>query len=44
MLVRAAKHDPRCKNVEGGTFHSFAYKVLKKYAKAMGYPDFPTGA
>ena len=39
MLTRAAKHDPRCKNVEGGTFHSFAYKVLKKYAKAMGFPD-----
>ncbi|MDI6782858.1 MAG: UvrD-helicase domain-containing protein, partial [bacterium] len=39
MLGRAGKHDPRCKDVEGGTFHSFAFKTLKKYAKIIGFPD-----
>ncbi len=39
MISRASKHDPRCKNIEGGTFHSFGYKILKKYAKTMGFPD-----
>ncbi|HPM42361.1 MAG TPA: ATP-dependent helicase [Candidatus Omnitrophota bacterium] len=36
MLSRASRHDPRCKDVEGGTFHSFAFKVLKKYAHILG--------
>jgi ATP-dependent DNA helicase UvrD/PcrA len=39
MLSRASKHDPRCRNVEGGTFHSFAFKLLKRYAKAIGFPS-----
>ena len=39
MISRASKHDPRCKNIEGGTFHSFGYKILKRYAKTMGFPD-----
>ncbi len=39
MIARAAKHDPRCRNVAGGTFHSFAYKQLKKYGKAIGFID-----
>lgn len=39
MISRASKHDPQCKNIEGGTFHSFGYKTLKKYAKTMGFPD-----
>ncbi|MGD0885490.1 MAG: ATP-dependent helicase [Thermodesulfovibrionales bacterium] len=39
MLSRASRHEPRCKNVEGGTFHSFAYKLLKRYAKIIGFPD-----
>jgi DNA helicase-2/ATP-dependent DNA helicase PcrA len=39
MISRASKHDPQCKNVEGGTFHSFAFKTLKRYAKMMGFPD-----
>ncbi|HYA26389.1 MAG TPA: ATP-dependent helicase [Thermodesulfovibrionales bacterium] len=39
MIYRAARHDPRCKDVEGGTFHSFAYKHLKKYAKVMGLTE-----
>ncbi|MDO8603146.1 MAG: ATP-dependent helicase [Candidatus Omnitrophota bacterium] len=37
MLSRASVHDPRCAMVEGGTFHSFAYKVLKHYGKALGF-------
>ena len=39
MISRAAHHDPRCKDVEGGTFHSFAYKQLKRYAKSMGLSE-----
>jgi DNA helicase-2/ATP-dependent DNA helicase PcrA len=39
MLSRAARHDPGCKNVEGGTFHSFAFKALKRYAKVIGLAD-----
>ncbi len=38
MISRASRHDPRCANVEGGTFHSFAYKTLKRYAKVIGLP------
>ncbi len=37
MLSRASAHDPRCSMVEGGTFHSFAYKALKRYGKALGF-------
>ncbi len=37
MLSRASMHDPQCKNVEGGTFHSFAYKMLKIYSKSLGF-------
>ena len=37
MLSRASAHDPRCSMVEGGTFHSFAYKVLKRYGKVLGF-------
>jgi hypothetical protein len=39
MISRASRHDPRCKGVEGGTFHSFAYRTLKKYSKRIGFPD-----
>jgi DNA helicase-2/ATP-dependent DNA helicase PcrA len=39
MISRASKHNPICKNVEGGTFHSFAYKILKRYAKALDFPE-----
>ncbi len=39
MISRAARHDPRCRDVEGGTFHSFAYKQLKRHAKVMGFSD-----
>lgn len=36
MLARASFHDPRCKKIEGGTFHSFAYRVIKKYKQVLG--------
>lgn len=36
MLSRASRHDSRCAHVEGGTFHSFAFKTLKRYAKVLG--------
>jgi DNA helicase-2/ATP-dependent DNA helicase PcrA len=39
MLSRATKHNATCQKVDGGTFHSFAYKVLKKYAKRLGFAD-----
>jgi DNA helicase II / ATP-dependent DNA helicase PcrA len=40
MLSRAANHDPRARLVEGGTFHSFAYSILKKYAHLIGFENF----
>jgi len=40
MLSRAAKHDARCRYVEGGTFHAFAYRILKKYSGRMGFDEF----
>lgn len=36
MLTRVSRHDPRCQQIEGGTFHSFAYKLLKRYAQKIG--------
>ncbi len=29
MIQRASRNDPRCAKIDGGTFHSFASKVLK---------------
>jgi DNA helicase-2/ATP-dependent DNA helicase PcrA len=38
MLRRAASLlDGRCEKVSGGTFHSFAVKVLRVYSKQIGY-------
>ncbi len=36
MLARAASHDERCALVEGGTFHSFAYKLLRVFGGELG--------
>ncbi|MCX7650144.1 MAG: ATP-dependent helicase [Flavobacteriales bacterium] len=33
MLSRAAAQDPRCREVEGGTFHAFALKKLREEAE-----------
>jgi len=40
MLSRACRHDPRARFVQGGTFHSFAYGVLKKYGSLLGFDSF----
>ncbi|MBC8461227.1 MAG: UvrD-helicase domain-containing protein, partial [Deltaproteobacteria bacterium] len=38
MLDRAARlSDARCRFVSGGTFHSLALKVLRKYADLLGF-------
>ncbi|MGE5239587.1 MAG: ATP-dependent helicase [Chloroflexota bacterium] len=39
MLSRASRHDPRCRNVEGGTFHSFAYRQLHRHARHLGFGE-----
>ena len=39
MISRAASHDPRCNGVEGGTFHSFANKMLRRYSEFFGLPN-----
>lgn len=39
MLRRASMLlDERCSRVSGGTFHSFANSVLRKYSGALGFP------
>lgn len=38
MISRAAALDTRCRGVEGGTFHSFANRVLRKYCSFFGLP------
>ncbi len=40
MLSRASSHEPRAKLVEGGTFHSFAYSILKKHSSLIGFDNF----
>lgn len=40
MLDRASGRDPRCMHVEGGTFHSFSYQLLKKYSRFAGFDTF----
>ncbi len=38
MLKKASQLlDNRCKGVAGGTFHSFAYSILRKYASKIGF-------
>ncbi len=39
MLGRASGHDPRCRHIEGGTFHSFAYRMIRRYKKALGLSE-----
>jgi len=38
MLARAARHNALCARVDGGTFHSFAYKILKHYGERILIP------
>lgn len=40
MLRRASQLlDDRCGHVSGGTFHSFSNRVLRRYAKFVGYTE-----
>lgn len=39
MLSRAGARNPLCARVEGGTFHSFAYKQLMNYGRLIGLPQ-----
>ncbi len=40
MLQRASHIlDDRCREVSGGTFHSFANIILRRYAENLGFPD-----
>ncbi len=39
MLARAAKQDPKCGLVEGGTFHSFGVRLLRRYAGRIGIKE-----
>ncbi len=36
MIERASRNDPRCSKIDGGTFHSFASRVLRIYSKNLG--------
>ncbi len=41
MMDRASQLlDRRCRSVSGGTFHSLANHILRKYGDLIGYPDF----
>jgi DNA helicase-2/ATP-dependent DNA helicase PcrA len=42
MLARAASHDGRAAHVQGGTFHSFAYGVLRRHGKRIGISNQAT--
>ena len=39
MIDRASRHNKLCQQVEGGTFHSFAYKIIKRYRKFLGFKN-----
>ena len=40
MLSRASRIlDERCRKVSGGTFHSFANIILRRYATEIGFED-----
>ncbi|NQU19024.1 ATP-dependent helicase [bacterium] len=39
MIDRASCHNKLCQQVEGGTFHSFAYKIIKQYRKVLGFKN-----
>lgn len=39
MLARAARRDARSAQVDGGTFHAFCYRQLKRHAKSLGFSE-----
>ncbi len=36
MIDRAARNDLRCSRIDGGTFHSFASRILRRYNNNLG--------
>ncbi|HAR96665.1 MAG TPA: DNA helicase UvrD, partial [Deltaproteobacteria bacterium] len=36
MIQRASRNDPRCAKIDGGTFHSFASKILRRNSRPFG--------
>src|SRR5258708_7331772 len=38
MLNRAAARDSRASRVDGGTFHAFAHRMIRRYAERLGLP------
>lgn len=39
MIDRASRHNIKCQKVDGGTFHSFAYRLIQKYHKKLGFSE-----
>lgn len=39
MISRAASRDARCRDIEGGTFHSFGNRLLRTYSRLFGLPS-----
>lgn len=37
MLARASRHDRRCEQVKGGTFHSFGFSVITEFSHLLNY-------
>ncbi len=37
MIERASRNDPRCAKIDGGTFHSFASKALRRFSSSLGF-------
>lgn len=36
MIQRASRNDPRCAKIDGGTFHSFASRILRRNSRPFG--------
>jgi DNA helicase II / ATP-dependent DNA helicase PcrA len=36
MIERASRNDARCAKIDGGTFHSFASRILRRYSRNLG--------
>lgn len=37
MLTRAARHNPLARSVEGGTFHSFGYRLIREFSAYLNF-------
>jgi DNA helicase II / ATP-dependent DNA helicase PcrA len=36
MIERASRNDARCSRIDGGTFHSFASRILRRESRSLG--------